>query len=37
MGKNMAYLNENQIGEITEITGEAVIIRTDGSEAPVIS
>jgi hypothetical protein len=36
MGKNMAYLNENQIGEITEITGEAVIIRTDGSEAPVI-
>ena len=28
----MAYLDENQIGEVTEVTGAAIIIRTDGSQ-----
>lgn len=31
----MAYTNPNQIGEITEVTGVAKIIRTDGSEEQI--
>ena len=28
----MAYTHSNAIGEITEVTGEAIVIRTDGTE-----
>lgn len=31
----MAYLDENQIGEVTEVTGAAIVIRTDGSEEQI--
>jgi len=31
----MAYTKSNQIGEITEVTGVAKIIRTDGTEETV--
>ena len=31
----MAYTNTDQIGEITEITGNATIIRTDGTQEPI--
>ena len=31
----MTYTNPDQIGEVTEITGIAKIIRTDGSEEPI--
>ncbi len=31
----MAYTNTNQIGEITEVTGVAKIIRTDGTEETI--
>jgi len=32
----MAYTDQNQIGEITEVTGSAKIIRTDGTQEPIL-
>lgn len=34
-GFKMAYTNENQIGEVTDVTGAAIVIRTDGSQETV--